>query len=170
MSSGASRFVVTLDPREALDLAVQRLASHGFAVGDATFQARLRESGSEWLAQDVRLGDVRTSWKKGIVAWLADGTGLDFFPRFWRGATPTLVVACSRATPQGTELVIFPHVSIRGGSDSNDAYPLVRRAVSDLDDDFIRRGVLVAKEKLRGIKNDGSPASQRVVKELLGWS
>lgn len=169
LTRGGARFVVRIDPAAALSAAVDRLQEEGFAPGDDTFRRRLQSEGSEWLAQDLRLGDVRKSWKRGIIAGLVEDTGLEFFPRFWRGATPTLVVACARATSDGTELVVYPHVSIRGGSDSNDAYPLVRRAVTALDERFAAEGVLVSREKLLGIKNDGSPASQKVVKQLLGW-
>lgn len=30
-------------------------------------------------------------------------------------------------------------------------------------------GTLVSQEQMTGIRNDGSPASQQMVRELLGW-
>ena len=169
LTRGGARFIVRTDPASALGAAVSRLRDQGLAVGDATFQDALRRSGSEWLAQDLRLGEVRKSWKRGIIADLIEDTGLEFFPRFWRGATPTLVVASARAAPDGAEVVVFPHLSMLGGSDRNDSGPLVRKALAALDEEFTRAGVLVSRETLRAIKNDGSPASQKVVRDLLGW-
>ncbi len=93
---GSVRLFVRLHPTAALRTAVGHLRSAGFAAGDDTFPRKLRDARSEWLAQDLRLGEVRRSWKRGIVEYLADGTGLEFLRRFWRGATPTLIVACAR--------------------------------------------------------------------------
>ncbi len=168
-TTGGGRFVVRTDPQAAMQAAVAQLQAVGFALGDDTFQRLLTESGSEWLAQDLRLGAIKRSWKRGVVAWLVEGTGLEFFRPFWRGATPTLVVASARATPVGTELVIYPHVSILGGSDANDAGPLIRTTLAALNDHFSTTGTLVSSERMQGIKNDGSPASQAVVRDLLGW-
>ncbi|MCR2792891.1 hypothetical protein NQ156_07430 [Microbacterium sp. zg.Y625] len=168
-TSGGGRFVVRTDPQAAMQIAVAQLQAVGFALGDGTFQRLLHESGSEWLAQDLRLGEIKRSWKRGVVAWLVEDTGLEFFRPFWRGATPTLVVASARATPAGTELVIYPHGSILGGSDANDAGPLIRTTLAALNDHFSKTGTLVSAERMRGIKNDGSPASQAVVRDLLGW-
>lgn len=170
LSSGASRFFVTVSPQEAVSAAAAQLAAEGFTNRGDEFDQKLRAAGSEWVAQDLLLGDIRKSWKQGLVAWVADGVGLDLFPAFWRPVTPTLVVACARSVPEGTELVIYPHVSIRGGADSNDAFPLVRRAVAALEERFTGQGAFISREKMRGIKNDGSPASQKVVKDLLGWT
>lgn len=168
-TSGGGRFVVRTDAQAAMQAAVAQLQAVGFAIGDGTFQRLLTESGSEWLAQDLRLGEIKRSWKRGVVAWLVEDTGLEFFRPFWRGATPTLVVSAARATPAGTELVIYPHVSILGGSDANDAGPLMRTTLMALHDHFSSGETLISFERLRGIKNDGSPASQAVVRDLLGW-
>ncbi|MCR2826977.1 hypothetical protein [Microbacterium sp. zg.Y909] len=168
-STGGGRFVVRTDPRSALRAAVAQLQAVGFALGDETFQRRLTESGSKWLAQDLRLGNIKESWKRGFISWVVEDTGLEFFRRFWRGAAPTLVVAAARETASGTELVIYPHTSWRGGSDQNDAAPLMRTTLAALADHFSNSGALISFEKLRGIKNDGSPASQAVVRAMLGW-
>ena len=69
----------------------------------------------------------------------------------------------------GAELVIASHVSVRGASDSNDAAPLLRSVWDGLEERFRADGVFVSREKLWRIENDGSPASQKVVRELLGW-
>ncbi|MDL5350368.1 hypothetical protein [Microbacterium sp. zg-YB36] len=168
-TSGGGRFVVRTDPGTVMEVAVAQLQAVGFALGDDTFQRLLTESGSEWLAQDLRLGDIKRSRKRGLIAWAVEDTGLEFFRRFWRGATPTLVVASARATPAGAELVIFPHASTRGGPGGNDAGPLIRTTLAVLNDHFSDAGTLVSFERMRGIKNDGSPASQAVVRDLLGW-
>lgn len=169
LKSGGARFVARLSAPELLDAAVRALAAEGLQPGDQTFQEKVRASGSEWLVQDLRLGDVETSRKRGAIAFWIDGTGLELLPRFWRGATPTLVVASARDGDAGAELVVFPHVSTRGGSHSNDANPLVQRALDVLTGQLTNQNVFVSRENMRGIKNDGSPASQAVVRDLLQW-
>lgn len=169
LTRGGAKLLVRDEPDSVVRRARDALVAAGFADGGESFAAAIRESGSEWVARDVRLGDVAKSWKRGVVEFFAEGTGLEFFPKFWRGATPTVVVACARRTPEGSELVIYPHYSIRGGADRNDAAPLVRRAVQDLSDAFAAAGTLISSEKVLSIKNDGSPASQAVVREVLGW-
>ncbi len=104
-----------------------------------------------------------------MLEFFTEGTGLEFFPRFWRGATPTLVVAAARSVGDASELVIYPHYSTRGGSYANDAAPLLRRTVTEIADLYRSRNRLVSSEKLLSLKNDGSPASQAVVREVLGW-
>ncbi|MDU0346098.1 hypothetical protein RWH44_10330 [Microbacterium sp. KSW2-29] len=157
------------EPAAAVRRAVDALIAAGFSDGGDAFATAIQESGSEWVARDVRLGDVAKSWKRGVVEFFAEGTGLEFFPKFWRGATPTVVVACARRTTKGAELLVYPHYSVRGGADRNDAAPLVRRAVQGLSDAYEGSGALISSEKLLSIKNDGSPASQAVVREVLGW-
>lgn len=168
-SFGGGRFIVTIDPRAALDAAVEHLHAVGFDAGDDTFQRLLSDGGSEWLAQDLRIGDIKQSWKRSFIAWAVEDTGLEFFKPFWRGVTPSLVVACTRTTDAGTELVIYPHDSIKGGSDRTDSRPLVSEALQTLERRFSEAGQLISFERMRGIKNDGSPASQKVVRDLLGW-
>ncbi|WP_159500006.1 hypothetical protein [Microbacterium sp. 18062] len=65
--------------------------------------------------------------------------------------------------------MIYPHVSTIGGSDQKDTNPLMRQALAALDEEFARTDVLVSRETIRSIKNDGSPASQAVVREMLDW-
>lgn len=169
LTRGGARLVVRDDPESVVRRARDALVAAGFTDGGESFSTAIRESASEWVAQDVRLGDVARSWKRGVVEFFAEGTGLELFPKFWRGASPTVVVACARRTPEGSELVIYPHYSIRGGADRNDAAPLVRRAVQDVSDAYAASGALLSSAKLLSIKNDGSPASQAVVREVLGW-
>lgn len=169
VSFGGGRFLVTVDERAALEAAVEHLRTAGFASGDDTFQRLLSETGSEWVAQDLRVGDVKKSWKQSFIAWAAEDTVLEFFRPFWRPVTPSLVVACARASDAGSELVIYPHDSIKGGSDRGDSRRLVQGALQSLKERFSAAGQLVSLERMRGIKNDGSPASQKVVRDLLGW-
>ncbi|MDQ1178030.1 hypothetical protein [Microbacterium sp. SORGH_AS_0421] len=169
LTRGGARMLVHDDPASTVRRATDALIAAGFSDGGDTFATAIRDSGSEWVARDVRLGDIAKSRKRGVVEFFADGTGFDFFPRFWRGATPTVVVACARRTPEGAELIVYPHYSVRGGADRNDAAPLVRRAVEGLSNAYSASGALIFSEKLLSIKNDGSPASQAVVREVLGW-
>jgi hypothetical protein len=161
--------MVSADAQSAVDAAVESLVAQGFTRGSEEFSQKLRASGSEWVAQDVRLGDVKKSRAQELKSWVADGFGLELLPAFWRPVTPTLVVACARVTDQGTELIVYPHKSTRGSAPRNDAFPHLRAAMAALESGFAAQGGLISREAMFGIKNDGSPASQKVVKELLGW-
>ncbi len=165
----AVRFLIDTDAAPALEMAGRDLVAQGFAAGDGSFEERLRRSDSEWIAHDLYLGDVRISRKRGVITWFVEDSVLEFLPRFRRAATPTLVIACARPTREATELLIASHVSVRGASDSNDAAPLLRRAWDVLEERFRADGVFISRETLWKIENDGSPASQKVVRDLLGW-
>lgn len=166
---GGARLVVNEDPVDLLRTAVDVLVRSGFVDGGDAFANAIGQLGSEWVARDVRLGDITQSRKRSVLEFFTEGTGLEFFPRFWRGATPTLVVAAARSVGDASELVIYPHYSTRGGSYANDAAPLLRRTVTEIADLYRSRNRLVSSEKLLSLKNDGSPASQAVVREVLGW-
>ncbi|MDR6198625.1 hypothetical protein QE374_000534 [Microbacterium sp. SORGH_AS428] len=165
----AARFVVETDAACARDAAVRALELQGFAGGDDGFEEQVLASGSEWTARNLYLGDVTISRKRGAMTWLVEGSGLDFLVPFRRAVTPTLVIVCARACAEATELLIASHVSVRGASDSNDAAPLLRRAWDGIEERFRADGVFVSREKLWRIENDGSPASRKVVRDLLGW-
>ncbi|MDY0829502.1 hypothetical protein SK224_10265 [Microbacterium sp. BG28] len=163
------RFLIQTDAASALEVARCDLVAQGFAAGGSGFGERVAQSGSEWIAHDLYLGDVGISRKRGVLTWLLEDTGLELIVPFRRPATPTLIVACARPTQGGAELVIASHVSVRGASESNDAAPLLRSVWNRLEERFRAEGVLVSREKLWQIENDGSPASQKVVRDLLGW-
>lgn len=165
----AARFLIETDAASALEVARCDLVAQGFAAGDGGFGERVVQSGSEWIAHDLYLGDGEISRKRGVLTWLLEDTGLELLVPFRRPATPTLIVACARPRRAGAELVIASHVSVRGASDSNDAAPLLRRVWDGLEERFRADGVFVSREKLWRIENDGSPASQKVVRDLLGW-
>ena len=86
-----------------------------------------------------------------------------------RRATPTVVVASARAHADGAELVVFTHPTLIGWSTTNDAAPLVSAAVDRVEAQYAAVGRLVSRETLRGTRNDGAPASQEFVREVLGW-
>ncbi|GAB3153536.1 hypothetical protein GCM10027058_22350 [Microbacterium neimengense] len=165
----AARFLIAAEASWGLDVAVHELVKRGFATGDGGFGTRVQASGTEWIAHDLYLGDVQVSRKRGVITWLLEDTGLEMLRPFRRPATPTLIVACARPMQGGAELVIASHVSVRGASDSNDAAPLLRSAWDGIEERFRADGVFGSREKLWPIENDGSPASQKVVRALLGW-
>lgn len=62
-------------------------------------------------------------------------------------------------------MVIFAHVSVRGWTSSNDAAPLLKAALDRVE----ASASVVSREPMHGIPNDGAPASQAFVREVLGW-
>ncbi|UIN29440.1 hypothetical protein [Microbacterium binotii] len=165
----AVRFLIETDAASALEVARCDLVAQGFAAGDGGFGERVALSDSEWIAHDLYLGDVGISRKRGVLTWLLEDTGLELLVPFRRPATPTLIVACARPMEGGAELVIASHVSVRGASVSNDAAPLLHSVWDMLEERFRADGVFLSRDKLWRIENDGSPASLRVVRDLLGW-
>lgn len=168
-ASRGGRLIARLPPSTLLDAAVRALIAQGFEPGDTTFAEKVRATGSEWLAQDVVLGDINASRTRRLVTWLAEDTVLEVIPQLWRGVTPTLVVASTRETAEGTELVVFSHPSTRVGSGRNDAAVPMQEALRVLGRELSAQNLLVRREQMNGIKNDGAPASQAVVRDLLGW-
>jgi hypothetical protein len=166
-----ARFVLRRDADDAVALAVEHLVSHGFTARGDDIDARLREMGSPWLAKAAEIGDATSSWTKGVIADLIENTPLMLFSRVQRGISPTLVMVAARALPEATtELVLFPHPSDAGHPEGwAGAAARVRAAVGAIVEATTAEGTLVSHEVLKGIRNDGSPASQQMVRELVGW-
>lgn len=165
------RMVVNADPPSSMRLGVDQLVAQGFVERDDQLPARLHARGSEWTACAVEIGDAKRSWKAGIISELVDESWLSALPGFQPGIPPTLVVVAARAlAPDTTELVLYPHTSRKGDPTSfNGAMPRVRAAAESIIATATQAGRFISSEKMRGIANDGSPASQQAVRDLLNW-
>ncbi|WZH36314.1 MAG: hypothetical protein PIR02_16340 [Microbacterium enclense] len=152
-------------PDVALAHVVNALREERFDLGDDRIARALRQRGSEWVAQDVRIGHPDPAWNTGFVDAMLSDTVLTVVPGLWRRATPTVVVASARAHEDGAEVVVFSHPTVRGWTSSNDAAPLLTAALDRVD----ATGRVVSRTKMHGIPNDGAPASQAFVREVLGW-
>ena len=166
-----ARFVLRRTPADAIPFALARLVAEGFTVREDNLDTKLRGLGSPWLAQAAEIGDAKGSWNKGLVADLIEDTPLVFLNRLQRGISPTLVMAAARELPEGvTELVLYPHTSRKGHPQgSAGAASRLRSSMEAIAVAGTADGTLVSYEQLRGIRNDGSPASQQMVRELLDW-
>jgi hypothetical protein len=166
-----ARFILRRPAADAVAIAVGHLVAEGFVAREDGLDARLRETGSAWLARAVEIGDAKGSWGKGFLADLIEDTPLMIFNRFQRGIAPTLVMVAARALPDGTtELVVYPHMSGTGDPEgASGAAPRVRASVKAIVAASTADETLVSHERMTGIRNDGSPASQQMVRELLGW-
>lgn len=164
-----ARLVVRERPDAALSTLVEALRVERFDVGDDRVSRALSARGSEWIAQDLRIGASSPRWSSGILDAALQHTPLAFVPLLRRRATPTVVVASARAHAEGTELVVFSHPTLIGWSTTNDAAPLLSEALDRIEAQYASAGRLVSREALRGIPNDGAPASQEFVREVLGW-
>jgi len=166
-----ARFVLHRPAADAVALAVAHLVAEGFVVRDDDLDARLRGMGSPWLARALEIGDATGSWARWRLADLIEDTPLMFFTRFQRRIALTLVMVAARDQPDGTaELVYYPHTSGRGDPEGAfGAAARLRDCAKAIAEASTADGTLVSYEKMTGIRNDGSPASQQMVRELLGW-
>ena len=166
-----ARFVLRRSPTEAVASAISALVVEGFTAREDDLDAKLRERESPWLAQAAVIGDSTGSWSKGLMADLIEDTPLVFLNRFQRGISPTLAMVAARVLPEGpTELVLYPHTSRSGHPQgSAGAAARVRASLEAIATAAAADGTLVSYEQLHGIRNDGSPASQQMVRELLNW-
>jgi hypothetical protein len=166
-----ARFVLRRTPADAVASTVEYLVAEGFIERDDNLDARLEEIGSPWLARAVEIGDAKGSWAKGLFADLIEDTPLILLNRLSRGISPTLVMVAARALPEAaTELVIYPHPSGRGDPEGwAGAAKRVRTTIATMEAAAVADGTLISHEKMLGIRNDGSPASQQMVEDLLGW-
>ncbi|MDF2993705.1 MAG: hypothetical protein K0S37_4219 [Microbacterium sp.] len=152
-------------PDGALALMVNALREERFDLGDDRIARALRQRESEWVAQDVRIGHAEPAWNTGFIDAMLSDTVLTFVPGVWRRATPTIVIVSARAHEEGAEVVVFSHPTVRGWTSSNDAAPLLNAALDRVE----ATGRIVSRTKMHGIPNDGAPASQAFVREVLGW-
>lgn len=158
-------------PDRLTRIASDFLAAEGFEVRDDDFDGRLRALSSEWTAVALEIGDEKRSrrgWWQGFVT-----DDLPFpLPRFLQHVLPpTLVVAASRRVAAGVaELVVFPHTSGRGDAEyARAAAPRVDAALDGITAAAGSESAMLSHESLRGLANDGCPASQAVVRDVLGW-
>ncbi len=160
-----ARLVVRDTPAAALALTLDALQQERFDLGDDRIPRALRDRGSEWIAQDVRIGHPNPSWNTGFLDAMLSDSLLTVIPGLRRHVTPTVVVASARPHEKGAEVVVFSHVTIRGWTSSNDAAPLLKAALDRVG----TSGKVMSREPLHGIPNDGAPASQAFVRDVLGW-
>ena len=165
------RILVNADAPSSVRLGVDQLVAQGFTERDDNLPTLLHTQGSEWTACAVEIGDAKKSWKTGIISELVDESWLSALPWFQPSIPPTLVMVAARALPNGaTELVMYPHSSRAGDPTSfNGAMPRFRAATDAIIAAATQAGRFISSEKMRGITNDGSPASQQAVRELLNW-
>lgn len=166
-----ARWVVRSTPERLTRIATDFLVAEGFEVRADGFEDRLRERGSEWTSVALEIGDERRSrrgWWQGFVT-----DDLPFpLPRLLQHVLPpTLVVATARKVASGVaELVVFPHTSRRGDAEyAAAAAPRVTAAIDGITAAAGSETAMLSHEYLRGLPNDGCPASQEVVHDVLGW-
>ena len=166
-----ARFVLRGTPADAVTLGVTQLVAEGFTAREDDLDARLRQMGSPWRAQAVEIGTADVSWRKQYLQDVIEDTPLIFLNRFQRKISPTLVMAAAQHLPDATiELVLYPHTSRKGDPEGSfGAATRLLDSVEAIAAASAANGTLVSHEKLIGIRNDGSPASQQMVRELLGW-
>lgn len=166
-----ARLIVRYAPQDAVRLASDRLTGQGFVARDDEFDQRLRQQGSDWTAAAFEIGDAKRSNRTFWTGLIADELPFPLPRALQHSIPPTLVVAAARATADGaTELVVFPHASRHG--DPQHAFaaaPRIDAAIDEMAMVATGASALVSRETMRGIANDGCPASQQVVRDLLGW-
>lgn len=175
--SVGKRFVVSTAPSTALQTCVTQLVNQGFISRQDDLPNRLRAAGSPWTAWAVEIGDAKKSWRSGFIADIIEETPLGLLPRFQRIIAPTLVMIAARPSPDllasltaGSEVVIYPHLSRKGDPQAAmGATTRIREAFQAITSEFQQAGQLITQEKIVGIRNDGCPASQQGVRELLDW-
>ncbi|OAN40989.1 hypothetical protein [Microbacterium sp. H83] len=166
-----ARLTVRYSPDDALRLAVDQLVAQGFVVRQDGFDERLRAEGSAWQAVSLEIGDAKRSKRTFWTGLIADEFPFPLPKALQHSIPPTLVVATARQAADGTtELVVFPHASRDGDPEySWAAAPRISAAVEAMTATATSSAALVDHETMRGIANDGCPASQQVVRDLLGW-
>lgn len=166
-----ARLVVRWSPEDAVRLAAEQLIAQGFVARQDGFGDRLHAQGSEWRAVALEIGDAKRSRRTFWTGLIADEFPFPLPKALQHSIPPTLVVATARRAADGTtELVVFPHASREGDPEySWAAAPRITAAVEALTGAATSSAALVDHEVMRGIPNDGCPASQQVVRDLLGW-
>jgi len=163
------RFVVRRPVADAVASTVERLVAAGFVAREDGLDDGLREAGSPWTARAVEIGDPDRSRGREWVADLIKDTPLDWVLQ--RKISHTLVVVAARDLGGGTtELDVFPHMSATGiPSGAAGAEGRLRTVLAAIQSAGTADGALVSYTRSMGIPNDGSPASQEMVRTLLGW-
>lgn len=166
-----ARITLRYTPEDAVRLATDQLVAQGFVVRQDGFDARVRAQGGGWQAVALEIGDAKRSKRTFWTGLIADEFPFPLPKALQHSIPPTLVVATARQAADGTtELVVFPHASRDGDPEySWAAAPRVTAAVEGITTTASSSAALIDHEVMRGIPNDGCPASQQVVRDLLGW-
>ncbi len=166
-----ARWVVTSSPDRLVRIGCDFLTREGFDVRDDGYADALAARGSEWTAVALEIGNEersRRGWWQGLVT-----DDLPFpLPRFLQPSIPpTIVVVAARRVSRGVaELVVFPHTSRRGDPMyASAAAPRVRAAIEGITAAAGAEAAMLSHETMSGIPNDGNPASQEMVRDVLGW-
>ncbi len=166
-----ARWIVRSDRERLVRIAVEFLHDEGFEVRQDGFAEHLHAEQSEWTATALEIGDEKRSNRGWWQSLLTDELPIPLPKALQHVLPPTLVVAASRRVGSGVaELVVFPHASLRGDSQyARAAAPRVRSAIERITAAAGSETAMLSYESLLGIPNDGSPASQAVVRDVLGW-
>lgn len=166
-----ARWIVRSDSERLVRIAADFLTEEGFETRADGFAESLREHGSEWTATALEIGDEKRSQRSWWRGLLTDELPFPMPHALQHVLPPTLVVASARPVAAGVaELVVFPHTSARGDvTHARAAAPRVAAALEQITAAAGAEGAMLSHESLRGIANDGSPASQAVVRDVLGW-
>lgn len=166
-----ARWITRSTPERLLRVATDFLEKAGFEQRHDGFDEKLRDRGSEWTAVALEIGDEEKSKRRALLGLVIDELPFPVPRAFQRVLSPTLVVVASRPVgPRVAELVVFPHTSRRGApAYSRAAAPRVREALEQITAAAGAEGAMLSHESLAGIPDDGSPASQGIVREVLGW-
>ncbi|WP_314096660.1 hypothetical protein [Microbacterium foliorum] len=166
-----ARWIVRSDASRLVSIAAEFLEAEGFERRADGFADTLDSQGSEWSAAALEIGDEEGS-RRGIWRSLfLDDLPIPLPRALHHVIPPTLVIVASRHVAKGVaELVVFPHASRRGDSDySWAAGPRIARALEGITAAAGAEGAMLSHESLRALPDDGSPASQAVVRDVLGW-
>lgn len=168
-----SRWVVRSTPDRLVRIAADYLIAEGFdpRADNDTFAGTLAAQGSEWTAVALELGDEKRSNRGWWQGFITDELPFPLPRRLQHVLPPTLVVAAARSVSSSVaELVVFPHASRRGDAQhSGAAAPRVAAAIDGITSAAGAESAMLSHESLRGLPDDGCPASQQVVRDVLGW-
>ncbi len=158
-------------PDRLVRIASDFLETEGFEVRRDGFSDALAARGSEWIATALEIGDEKRSNRGWWQGFLTDELPFPLPRALQRVIPPTLVVAAARPVRGGVaELVVFPHTSNRGDPEySRAAAPRVKAALEGITAAAGAETAMLSHEALNGIPNDGCPASQQIVRDVLGW-
>lgn len=166
-----ARWVVRSTPDRLVRIATDFLEAEGFDVRADGFAETLRAQGSEWTATALEIGDEKRSSRGWWQGFLTDDLPFPLPRALQHVIPPTLVIVAARRVAGGVgELVVFPHTSGRGDAEyARAAAPRVTAALEGITAAAGAEAAMLSHETLNGIANDGSPASQAVVRDVLGW-
>ncbi|MBC6494695.1 hypothetical protein BEP68_07600 [Microbacterium sp. 4-7] len=166
-----ARWITRSTPERLIRVAVEFLEDAGFEQRHDGFDEKLRGRGSEWTAVALEIGDEEKSKRRALLGLVIDELPFPVPRAFQRVLSPTLAVVASRPVgPLVSELIVFPHTSRRGAPPySRAAAPRVRDALEQITAAAGLEGAMLSHESLAGVPDDGSPVSQAVVREVLGW-